>query len=61
MIERVIPPTYGLEMYLNDNLDIVLRQETPYEGKQFVVINPSDVETVRQWLAELYLEATAGE
>ena len=61
MAERKIPPTDGLEVYLNDGGSIVLVQEPPNDEKQFIFIHPRDIETVRQWLAELYLEATTGE
>ena len=57
MANRAIPPTDGIEMYLNENLSIVLMQQPVYEDKQYVVIHPKDVETVRQWLAELLAEA----
>ncbi len=61
MAERTIPPTEGLEMYLNASRAIVLKQQPFNDETQIIIINPTDIETVRQWLAELYLEAIEGE
>lgn len=62
MAKRVIPPSDGLTMFINDNGSISLVQYDPSEQRDdLVVIELREVETVRQWLAELYAEATAGE
>ena len=60
MTERSIDPTEGLEAFINEGGSISLRQSHVYDGEHTVVIELRDVETVRQWLAELYLEAAVG-
>ncbi len=60
MAKRVIPPSDGLTMFVNDNGSISLVQYDPSEQQDdLIVIELREVETVRQWLAELYIEATA--
>jgi hypothetical protein len=62
MAERKIPPTNGLEMFVNQNDAITMIQNDPInQDDALIVIQLRDVETVRQWLAELYLEAIEGE
>ena len=53
-MERKIYPTDGLEVFLNDAGSISLAQQNIYDDSPHVVIiELRDVETVRQWLAEL--------
>ena len=61
MTKRTIDPTEGLEVFINEGGSISLKQSHTYDGEHTVVIELRDVETVRQWLAELLAEATAGE
>ena len=61
MTKRAIEPTDGLEVFINEGGSISFKQSHTYDGEHTVVIELRDVETVRQWLAELYLEAAAGE
>lgn len=61
MTDRKIPATESLEVYISEGRSIVLLQQPENDDAQVVVIQLRDVETVRQWLAELYAEATAGE
>jgi hypothetical protein len=61
MEERKIPPTEGLEMYLNASRAIVLKQQPFNDETQIIIINPSDVEIVRKWLLDLYIESETRE
>lgn len=58
MAERKIEPTYGIEAFVNQRGAISLKQYNPYSEEEIIVqVELRDVETVRQWLAELALEA----
>lgn len=57
MAERKIAPTYGIEAFINKRGAISLKQYDPYSEEDVIVqVELRDVETVRQWLAELLLE-----
>ena len=59
MAERKIPPTSGLRMFVNEGGSISIAQHDQFFQDEVVIaIELRDVETVRQWLAELLLEAT---
>ena len=61
-MERKIYPTDGLEVFLNFAGSISLVQQNIYDDSPHVVIiELRDVETVRQWLAELLAEAREGQ
>lgn len=56
--ERKIPPTDGLEMFVNQGGSISIVQWDRIEQDTVVItVELRDVETVRQWLSELLLEA----
>lgn len=58
MADRKIPPTNGLEMFVNEAGSITMIQNDPInQDDALIVIELRDVETVRQWLAELRIEA----
>ena len=61
-MERKIYPTDGLEVFLNDAGSISLvQQNISDDSPHVVIIELRDVETVRQWLAELLAEAREGQ
>lgn len=58
MDKYLIPPTMGLEMYINKSGTITLKQDDfVAQDTYYVMINLGDVETVRQALADLLAEA----
>lgn len=58
MDDRIIQPTDGIEAFVNKLFSITLQQYRQDCGEvNRVVIELRDVETVRQWLAELLVEA----
>lgn len=61
MAERIITPTEGIEAFVNKGGSITLKQNDANDELNFVVIELRDVETVRQWLAELLVEALEDE
>lgn len=55
-MERKIEAFYGVEIYVNENKSITIRQE--YMGEESIVdIDPHHVDTVIKWLAECKEEA----
>jgi hypothetical protein len=57
MSVRKIETRYGIESYVNTACNIVLKQETPYDGESMIIIHRDLVPQLIENLQTLYQES----
>ncbi len=55
-MERMIPPRDAIEVYVNQNGFVCIKQTCHFEGEKVVMLEPEHVPTIVQWLQECLAE-----